>query len=60
MTIKGFSNIVYYITILEAPGGHSAYILPPLECTCQYPYLYYLVAITCYLTSESSEIGCQL
>jgi hypothetical protein len=50
--------MVYYITISEAPDGHSAYILPLLECTRQYPYLYYLVAITHYLTSKSSKIGC--
>jgi hypothetical protein len=55
--IKGFSDIVYYITILKAPGGHFTYILPPLECTYQYPYLYCLVAITHYLTSKSSEIS---
>jgi hypothetical protein len=57
MTIRGFSDIVYYITILEVLDRHSAHILPPLECICQYPYLYYLVAITYYLTSKSSEIG---
>jgi hypothetical protein len=57
MTIRGFSNIVYYITILKAPGGYSAYILPLLEYTRQYPYLYHLVAITRYLTSESGEIS---
>jgi hypothetical protein len=58
MTIGGFFNIVYYITVLKAPGGHSVYIPPPLEYTCQYPYLYYSVAITRYLISKSSEIGC--
>jgi hypothetical protein len=57
MTIRGFFNIVYYTTILEAPGRHFTHILPPLECTCQYPYLYYSVAITRYLTSKNSKIG---
>ena len=42
--------MVYYI---EAPDRHSAYILPPLEYTYWYPCLYYLVAITRYLTSKS-------
>jgi hypothetical protein len=57
MTIGGFFNIVYYITILEVLSGHSVYILPPLEYTYQYLYLYYLVAIARYLTSKSSEIS---
>jgi hypothetical protein len=57
MIIKGFSNVVYYITILEVPGGHSTDIPPLLECTHQYPYLYHLVAIARYLTSKSGEIG---
>jgi hypothetical protein len=58
MTIEGFSNIVYYITVLKVPGKHFTHIPPPLECTHQYLYLYYSVAITRYLTSKSSEIGC--
>jgi hypothetical protein len=57
MTIEGFSNIVYYITILEVLDGHSAYILLLLECTRQYLYLYYLVAIIHYLTSKSGEVS---
>jgi hypothetical protein len=56
--IGGFFNIVYYITVLEVPDRHSAYILSPLEYTHQYLYLYYLVIIIYYLTGESSEIGC--
>ena len=58
--IKGFSDIVYYITILKALDGHSAYILLLLECTRQYLYLYYLVAITHYLTNKSGEINYKL
>jgi hypothetical protein len=57
MTIGGFFNVVYYITVLEVLGRHFTHILPLLECTRQYPYLYYLIAIARYLTSESSEIG---
>jgi hypothetical protein len=57
MTIRGFSNIVYYTTILKVLGRHSIYILPLLECTRQYPYLYYLVAIARYLTSKSGKIS---
>jgi hypothetical protein len=56
--IKGFFNIVYYITVLEVLGRHSVYILLLLECTYQYLYLYCLVAIIHYLTSESGEISC--
>jgi hypothetical protein len=33
MIIGGFFDVVYYTTILEVLGGHSAYILPLLECT---------------------------
>jgi hypothetical protein len=57
MTIGDFFNVVYYITVSEALDGHFTYILPLLECTYQYLYLYYLVAIACYLTNKSSEIG---
>jgi hypothetical protein len=60
MTIKGFFNIVYYITVLEVPNRHFIYILLLLECTHQYPYLYYLVAIMRYLTSKSGKIGREL
>jgi hypothetical protein len=60
MIIGGFFNVIYYIIVLEALGGHSIYILLLLECICQYLYLYYLVAITRYLTSKSGEISRQL
>ena len=60
MTIKGFFNIIYYIIVLKAPDGHSVCILPPLKYTCQYPYLYYLVTIARYLTSESNGIDREL
>jgi hypothetical protein len=49
--------MVYYITISKVLDRHSIYILPLLECTYQYLYLYYLVTITHYLTSKSGEIS---
>ena len=60
ITIEGFFNIIYYIIISETPDRRSAHILPPPECTRQYPYLYYLVTITRYLTSKSGGINRKL
>ena len=59
ITIGGFFNI-YYIIISKVLDRHSAYILLVLKCTHQYPYLYYLVVITRYLTGKSSKINCEL
>ncbi len=60
MIIIGFSNVVYCIIMPEAPDRHSAYIIPPLECTYQYPYLYHLVIIARYLTNRSGGINYKL
>jgi len=45
---------------IEALDRHSAYILPLLERTYQYPCLYYPVAIARYLTSKSGGINREL
>ena len=59
MMIGGFSNI-YCTIVLKVLDGHSTCILLLLECTHQYPCLYYPVVIARYLTNKSGEIDYEL